>query len=249
MKAENILAIINESTLVSDERHDYNAYMEWVKEHDGKVSMPTPVGMLALIAYLAEKEIREESVKAKLGASAVTVARLVDRYMKEPESRWKGASMGDVHGERCQIFLLRDCLLVVLKEPNELIEKSDDDNAGEKLSSLFAKFEAGNFRDIKVKPEDIESAYKLSRTRGCKPTSRSRKRYPAITMNGKGYDAELVRDALKILGTDHMAWRQEVNSLCADIIETDRGIAVICPVMLKGGALVAGRPIEVKVEN
>lgn len=252
MKAENILELINESTLTPEEHQEYQSCMEWVKKHDGKVSMPTPVGKLALIAYLAEKEIREESVKTKLGASAVSVAKLVNKYMEEPASRWKGAAMGDAHGERCQVFLLRGCLLVALKEPNDLIEKSDDDNAGEQLSNLLKKLEMGNFRDIKVNPDDIEVAYKLSRTRGSKQSSKSPKKYPPITMNGKGYDAELVRDAMKILGTDHMTWMQEVNSLSVDIIETDRGVAAICPVKIDEETLVEDhplKPIAVNVED
>ena len=160
--------------------------------------------------------------------------------------------MGDVRGERCQIFTLRGAVIIALKEPNDLIEKCDVPDMGKSFARLFAMYDVDVFQKIDVKPEDIEIAYKLSRSRAYKEKSTSPKKYPPITISGKGFDAEIVYDTLRILGTKNLVWKQDIALNHADTIETDLGMAIILPWRIKEDTLTEGHPlnpIEVKVED
>lgn len=206
------------------------------------------VAALAHLAYLAEQELRENAVASKLGAGAVLAAKIINKRMnseRHSESQ-RHAYMGELKGEMYQIALLDSCMMVALRERNDIIDTGNDNDEGEKLASIFKRNSKGAYYDLSFNPADIEAAYKISRTRGVKPKGSTSKRYPPIIMNGKGYDAELVRDLLRIMGTDKLVWSQHESRLGADYIETSRGFALICPVKLIADS--SFTPIEVKSE-
>ena len=259
MEASKILEIINSVNMNDAERNTFDILTKWMHEHPDETTITTfePAAALACLARIAEQELRENAVTSKLGSGAALVAKIVNKRMnseKQSESQ-RHAYMGELKGEMYQIALLDACMMIALRERNDLIDTGNDNDEGEKLASIFKRNSKGAYYDLSFNPADIEAAYKLSRTRGIKPRRSTSKRYPPMMMNGKYYDTELVRDLLRIMGTDKLVWSQHESRLGADYIETSRGFALICPVKFIGlTQLETGvdcsnyTPIEVKSE-
>ena len=250
MEATKILEIINSVNMNDAERNTFDILTKWMHEHPDETTRTTfePAAALAWLARIAEQELRENAVTSKLGSGAALVAKIVNKRMNsERQSElWRHAYMGELNGEMYQIASLEGFAIVALRERNDLIDTGNDEATRDKLVNLFIRNARGTYRDLVFDPADIETAYKLSRTRGVKTSPKNPKRYPAIRINGKGYDADLIRDVLRIMGTDKLVWSQHESPLAVDCLETSRGYALICPVRLvKDGSLT---PIEVKSE-
>ena len=250
MEASKILEIINSVNMNDAEKNTFDILTKWMNEHPDETTITTfePAAALAYLARIAEQELRENAVKSKLGANAALAAKIVNKRMNsEKQSElWRHAYMGELNGEMYQIASLEAYAIIALRERNDLIDTGNDEATRDKLVNLFIRHTRGTYRDLVFDPADIEAAYKLSRTRGVKTSAKNPKRYPAIRINGKGYDAELIRDILRIMGTDNLIWSQHESPLAVDCLETSRGYALICPVKLVEGDSLA--PIEVKSE-
>lgn len=245
MQATEVLEIINNAVrwMTEDELRVYEAARSW----QGKGVCPgnDPVSILGTLAMMAGREIREEAVRAKLGATAKQTASLINRWMLEDgqRDRFHAGCMGMVNGEELQLCMFCSVCMVGLREKNDLVNMTDDETVGADLAKIMTTFQnkPGQIL-VTFNPSDVVAAIKMTMANGRKRGKRTM--YEPIKIAGTCYYAQYVNDLLKIIGDQNMRWYQDKNPLRGAYIETDKGIAILCPVK----PLPDAKPVEIECE-
>ena len=237
MQATEVLEIINNAVrfMTEDELRVYEAARTW--KGDGVCPGNDPVSILGTLGMMAGREIREEAVRAKLGATAKQTAALINRWMLEDgqRDRFHAGCMGMVNGEELQLCMFCSVCMVGLREKNDLVNMTDDETVGSDLAKIMTTFQN--------KPG--QNLVKANRRKvGKKTLVGERTLYDPIKIAGTCYRAQYVNDLLKIIGDQNMRWYQDKNPLRGAYIETDKGIAILCPVK----PLPDAKPVEIECE-
>ena len=136
------------------------------------------------------------------------------------------AVMANIDGRQMQCMYL-NFFIIGLYEPSEFIETSNDLDVANIVETYLTSKLPDEYDQISFDVEDIKAAineYKERRTANM-PLS------CAVELNRKFYDAEYVLDILDVLTKrgGKLWWCQTTDIRRADYIETDNGIAVLCP--------------------
>lgn len=251
MHATEVLEIINNAVrfMTEDELRVYEAARSW--KGNGVCPGNDPVSILGTLGMMAGREIREEAVRAKLGATAKQTASLINRWMLEDgqRDRFHAGCMGMVNGEELQLCMFCSVCMVGLREKNDLVNMTDDESVGADLAKIMTTFQnkPGQIL-VTFNPSDVVAAAKMIKANGRKVGKKTlvgeRTLYDPIKIAGTCYRAQYVNDLLKIIGDQNMRWYQDKNPLRGAYIETDKGIAILCPVK----PLPDAKPVEIECE-
>lgn len=251
MQATEVLEIINNAVrfMTEDELRVYEAARTW--KGRGVCPGNDPVSILGTLGMMAGREIREEAVRAKLGATAKQTAALINRWMLEDgqRDRFHAGCMGMVNGEELQLCMFCSVCMVGLREKNDLVNMTDDETVGADLAKIMTTFQNKPGQNlVTFNSSDVVAAAKMIQANGRKVGKKTlvgeRTLYDPIKIAGTCYRAQYVNDLLKIIGDQNMRWYQDKNPLRGAYIETDKGIAILCPVK----PLPDAKPVEIECE-
>lgn len=245
MQATEVLEIINNAVrlMTEDELRVYEAARSW--RGRGVCPGNDPVSILGTLGMMAGREIREEAVRAKLGAPAKQTAALINRWMLEDgqRDRFHAGCMGMVNGEELQLCMFNSMCMVGLRAKNDLVNMTDDESVGADLAKIMTTFQNKPGRIlVTFNPSDVMAAIKITMTNGRKCGKQTM--YEPIKIAGTCYAPQKLNDLLKIMGTKNLKWYQDKHPLRGAYLETDKGIAILCPVK----PLPDAKPVEIECE-
>lgn len=246
MHATEVLEIINNAVrfMTEDELRVYEAARSW--KGNGVCPGNDPVSILGTLGMMAGREIREEAVRAKLGATAKQTAALINRWMLEDgqRDRFHAGCMGMVNGEELQLCMFCSVCMVGLREKNDLVNMTDDETVGSDLAKIMTTFQNKPGQNlVTFNSSDVVAAAKMIKANGRRRAGK-KTMYDPIKIAGTCYHAQYVQNLLNIIGDKNLKWYQDKNPLRGAYIETDKGIAILCPVKLLPDA----KPVEIECE-
>lgn len=246
MHATEVLEIINNAVrfMTEDELRVYEAARSW--KGNGVCPGNDPVSILGTLGMMAGREIREEAVRAKLGATAKQTAALINRWMLEDgqRDRFHAGCMGMVNGEELQLCMFCSVCMVGLRVKNDLVNMTDDETVGSDLAQIMTTFQNKPGQNlVTFNSSDVVAAAKMIKANGRRRAGK-KTMYDPIKIAGTCYHAQYVQNLLNIIGDKNLKWYQDKNPLRGAYIETDKGIAILCPVK----PLPDAKPVEIECE-
>lgn len=141
---------------------------------------------------------------------------------------WQKAVMANIDGRQMQCMFFGS-FIIGLYDKSELIETHESSDAEKGIQKYLTTKLPEAYNQISFSLDDIKAAQEAWKNR---EQVAGKPKTPIVQLGGKFFNAELVQLILETLTNrdGQFAWCQTVESVHRmDYIETDNGIAVLCP--------------------
>lgn len=224
MNKEKIIAGIEKyvETLSDTEKNMYKQSMNKFTLTENKEAKAIyPILELTYIVQALKQEIKEQAQKETNGGNYVKRSKLVTKLLgKCYREEFKKAWYEEINGEKMQCCIIDGFYAYMFKNALDIPEIETEAENKYTVKKLLPDYK--NFDSCEIDIAEAKTALKLHKAKKDKTRH-------LTEINGKFYTTEYLINVVEGLGGSVKMYQSD-NSVKPDILESENGLAILCPV-------------------